>query len=118
MRSAIYCAVVHRVDLDRAGQRGRGSLRGYGIEPDGDGVRPLLFGFMSHVRGGGVEVSGMWQVFAELLLPFALGVRGSARGRRETSLYWQSPTVVDPDRGLHRVQCGSGARNSGIRSRR
>ena len=34
---------------------------------------PLLFGFMSHVRGGGVDVSGMWQVFAELLLPFALG---------------------------------------------
>jgi sodium/bile acid cotransporter 7 len=34
---------------------------------------PLLFGFMSHVRGGGVDVSGMWQVFAELLLPFAFG---------------------------------------------
>jgi solute carrier family 10 (sodium/bile acid cotransporter), member 7 len=34
---------------------------------------PLLFGFMSHVRGGGIDVSGMWQVFAELLLPFAAG---------------------------------------------
>jgi sodium/bile acid cotransporter 7 len=34
---------------------------------------PLLFGFMSHVRGGLVDVSGMWQVFAELLLPFAIG---------------------------------------------
>ena len=34
---------------------------------------PLLFGFMSHTRGGGVDGSGMWQVFAELLLPFALG---------------------------------------------
>jgi solute carrier family 10 (sodium/bile acid cotransporter), member 7 len=34
---------------------------------------PLLFGFMSHVRGGGIDMSGMWQVFAELLLPFAAG---------------------------------------------
>ena len=36
-------------------------------------LTPLLFGFMSHVRGGGVDISGMWQVFAELLLPFAAG---------------------------------------------
>ncbi len=34
---------------------------------------PLLFGFMTRVRGGGVDISGMWQVFAELLLPFAAG---------------------------------------------
>jgi sodium/bile acid cotransporter 7 len=34
---------------------------------------PLLFGFMSHVRGGSVDVSNMWQVFAQLLLPFAAG---------------------------------------------
>jgi solute carrier family 10 (sodium/bile acid cotransporter), member 7 len=34
---------------------------------------PLLFGFMSHMRGGGVDVSNMWQVFAQLLLPFAAG---------------------------------------------
>ena len=34
---------------------------------------PLLFGFMAHVRGGGVDVSGMWQVFAQLLAPFAVG---------------------------------------------
>ncbi|HEY2618419.1 MAG TPA: bile acid:sodium symporter family protein [Acetobacteraceae bacterium] len=34
---------------------------------------PLLFGFMSRVRGGGIDISGMWQVFAELLLPFAAG---------------------------------------------
>jgi sodium/bile acid cotransporter 7 len=37
-------------------------------------VTPLLFGFMSHVRGGGgVDLSGMWLVFAELLLPFIAG---------------------------------------------
>jgi sodium/bile acid cotransporter 7 len=34
---------------------------------------PLLFGFMSRVRGGGIDMSGMWQVVAELLLPFAAG---------------------------------------------
>jgi sodium/bile acid cotransporter 7 len=28
---------------------------------------------MAHVRGGGVDVSGMWQVFAQLLAPFAVG---------------------------------------------
>jgi sodium/bile acid cotransporter 7 len=36
-------------------------------------LTPLLFDLMSHVRGGGVDLSSMWQVFAELLLPFALG---------------------------------------------
>jgi sodium/bile acid cotransporter 7 len=36
-------------------------------------VTPLLFGFMSHVRGGSVEIAGMWMVFAELLLPFIAG---------------------------------------------
>jgi len=36
-------------------------------------LTPLLFGFMSHVRGGGVDISGMWQVIAELLLPFVAG---------------------------------------------
>lgn len=36
-------------------------------------LTPLLFGLMSHVRGGEVDISGMWQVFAELLLPFATG---------------------------------------------
>jgi sodium/bile acid cotransporter 7 len=36
-------------------------------------LTPLLFGFMSHVRGGGLDISNMWQVFAELLLPFAVG---------------------------------------------
>ena len=36
-------------------------------------LTPLLFGFMSHIRGGGVDVSSMWQVFAQLLLPFAAG---------------------------------------------
>jgi sodium/bile acid cotransporter 7 len=34
---------------------------------------PLVFGLMSRVRGGGVDLSGMWQVFAQLLLPFAAG---------------------------------------------
>jgi solute carrier family 10 (sodium/bile acid cotransporter), member 7 len=36
-------------------------------------LTPLLFGFMSHLRGGGIDMSGMWQVVAELLLPFATG---------------------------------------------
>lgn len=36
-------------------------------------LTPLLFGFMSHVRGGGIDMSGIWQVFVELLLPFAAG---------------------------------------------
>jgi sodium/bile acid cotransporter 7 len=36
-------------------------------------LTPLLFGVMAHVRGGGVDLSGMWQVFAELLLPFVAG---------------------------------------------
>jgi sodium/bile acid cotransporter 7 len=34
---------------------------------------PLLFGFLSRVGGGRVDVSNMWQVFAQLLLPFAAG---------------------------------------------
>ncbi len=37
-------------------------------------VTPLMFGFMAHVNGGnGVDLSGMWLVFAELLLPFIAG---------------------------------------------
>ena len=37
-------------------------------------LTPLIFGFMSHVRGGGgVDLSSMWLVFAELLLPFIVG---------------------------------------------
>ena len=36
-------------------------------------LTPVLFGFMSHLRGSGVDVSGMWKVFAELLLPFITG---------------------------------------------
>jgi solute carrier family 10 (sodium/bile acid cotransporter), member 7 len=37
-------------------------------------LTPLVFGFMSHVRGGhGIDLSGMWLVFAELLMPFILG---------------------------------------------
>jgi sodium/bile acid cotransporter 7 len=28
---------------------------------------------MSHVRGGGIDLSGMWQICAELLLPFIVG---------------------------------------------
>src|SRR3984885_5682622 len=37
-------------------------------------LTPLLFGIMSHVRGGhGVDLSGMRLVFAELLLPFIAG---------------------------------------------
>jgi solute carrier family 10 (sodium/bile acid cotransporter), member 7 len=36
-------------------------------------LTPLLFGFLAHLRGGGVNVSGMWQVLAQLLLPFVAG---------------------------------------------
>ncbi len=37
-------------------------------------VTPLVFGFMSHVQSGhGVDLSGMWLVFAELLMPFIAG---------------------------------------------
>jgi solute carrier family 10 (sodium/bile acid cotransporter), member 7 len=36
-------------------------------------LTPLLFGIMTQIRGGGVDVSGMWKVFAELLLPFVAG---------------------------------------------
>jgi len=36
-------------------------------------VTPLLFGLMTHVHGGGIDLSGMWMVFAELLLPFIAG---------------------------------------------
>jgi sodium/bile acid cotransporter 7 len=36
-------------------------------------LTPLLFGVTSHVHGGRVDVSGMWQVFAQLLLPFIAG---------------------------------------------
>jgi sodium/bile acid cotransporter 7 len=36
-------------------------------------LTPLLFGIMSQIHGGGVDVSGMWKVFAELLLPFIAG---------------------------------------------
>ena len=33
-------------------------------------LTPLLFGFLAHMRGGGMDASGMWQVLAQLLLPF------------------------------------------------
>jgi solute carrier family 10 (sodium/bile acid cotransporter), member 7 len=37
-------------------------------------LTPLLFGFMAHMQGGGgVDLSGMWKIFAELLLPFIAG---------------------------------------------
>ena len=36
-------------------------------------LTPLLFGFLAHMRGGGMDASGMWQVFAQLLLPFVAG---------------------------------------------
>ena len=36
-------------------------------------LTPLLFGFLAHMRGGGMDASGMWQVLAELLLPFVAG---------------------------------------------
>ena len=37
-------------------------------------LTPLLFGVMAHVHGGAVvNISDMWQVFAQLLLPFIVG---------------------------------------------
>jgi solute carrier family 10 (sodium/bile acid cotransporter), member 7 len=37
-------------------------------------LTPLLFGFMAHMQGGGgVNLSGMWKIFGELLLPFIAG---------------------------------------------
>jgi solute carrier family 10 (sodium/bile acid cotransporter), member 7 len=37
-------------------------------------LTPLLFGFMAHMQGGGgVDLSGMWKIFAQLLLPFIAG---------------------------------------------
>jgi sodium/bile acid cotransporter 7 len=36
-------------------------------------LTPVLFGVLSHVHGGGVDISGMWQIFAQLLLPFISG---------------------------------------------
>jgi sodium/bile acid cotransporter 7 len=36
-------------------------------------LTPLLFGFLAHMRGGGMDASGMWQVLAQLLLPFVAG---------------------------------------------
>ena len=76
---------------------------------------PLLFGFMSHVRGGGVDVSGMWQVFAAAAAaircrPSAASVDRPVGGAKQVSAGDHRPWL-DPDRGLHRVQCGSGARH-------
>jgi sodium/bile acid cotransporter 7 len=36
-------------------------------------LTPLLFGLMSHLYGGAIDVSGMWKIFGELLLPFIVG---------------------------------------------
>lgn len=37
-------------------------------------LTPLLFGLMSHVHGhGAVDLSGMWLVIVQLLVPFAIG---------------------------------------------
>jgi solute carrier family 10 (sodium/bile acid cotransporter), member 7 len=36
-------------------------------------LTPLLFGLMSHLYGGSVNVSGIWKIFGELLLPFFVG---------------------------------------------
>ena len=98
VRSAIHRAVVHRVDLDRAGQRGRGGLRGNGIEPDGDGVHAVAVRL--HVactrrrRGGLGDVAGVRRAAAAIRPRPSAAARGSARGRRETSLCWRSPTVA------------------------
>jgi sodium/bile acid cotransporter 7 len=36
-------------------------------------LTPLLFGLMSHLYGGTIDISGMWKIFGELLLPFIVG---------------------------------------------
>ena len=36
-------------------------------------LTPLLFGFMAHVRGGAIDMSGFEQICAQLLLPFVAG---------------------------------------------
>ncbi len=36
-------------------------------------LTPLLFGLMSHRYGGAIDVSGMWKILGELLLPFIVG---------------------------------------------
>jgi sodium/bile acid cotransporter 7 len=39
----------------------------------GIAIAPLLFGAMSKLRGGGIDLIGVWQVSLQLLLPFAVG---------------------------------------------
>lgn len=36
-------------------------------------LTPLLFGFMSHLYGGAIDVFGMWKILGELLAPFVVG---------------------------------------------
>ena len=36
-------------------------------------LAPLLFGLMSNLHGGGVDLRGLWQVVLQLLVPFAAG---------------------------------------------
>jgi sodium/bile acid cotransporter 7 len=39
----------------------------------GIALAPVLFGAMSHLRGGGIDFAGVWQVGLQLLVPFAAG---------------------------------------------
>lgn len=39
----------------------------------GIGLAPLLFGAMSHLHGSGINLTAIWQVALQLLLPFAAG---------------------------------------------
>ena len=58
---------------------GRGNVAGAVCAATGSSligllVTPLLFGAMSHVHGGGaIDLSGMWLVVLQLLVPFAAG---------------------------------------------
>lgn len=36
-------------------------------------IAPLLFGAMAHLHSGGLDLSGLWQVALQLLLPFTAG---------------------------------------------
>ena len=36
-------------------------------------LTPLIFGFMSHLYGGSIDISGIWKIFGQLLAPFIAG---------------------------------------------
>jgi hypothetical protein len=61
MRAAIHRSVSHRADLHSARQRRRRRMRGNRVQLDLL-LTPPLFGFMSHLYGGAIDVFGMWKI--------------------------------------------------------